>query len=173
MKEITLSQVRQHATLMVRSLHIITTCLLFLAGAFWFSNQRDENITSNSYHGTWIADNKNESKTVRAIVSFEEGYESVWIKLARTKETQGDAKGNIDSRLIKMNTWEFLHQTLVMAEIGRIEEVQEDNLEYSDLKGVLTVGTHYEDGHLTLIMDQAEVFGGASEKMVFIMSRDR
>lgn len=169
MKKFMLFQGRRRVAVIYKYLLTITACLLVFAGSYWFDSKRSEDITTSSYHGVWEQGNK----TVKVAVSFDLDNNVALIKLLKEEVLSDSHAPLVSTRFIKINLRAFLHQTLVMAYIKGQNEESNENSNQSDATKMLSMATNYNNGLLTLILDEEDVFGDATDKMVFIMNKAR
>ncbi|MFP2428861.1 hypothetical protein [Enterobacter ludwigii] len=166
-----LFQEKRRVATMYKYLLAITACLLVFAGSYWFDSKRSEEITNFSYHGLWEQEQKH--KTVKVAVSFDLDNNLALIKLTKKEMLSDNHSFQDNARLIKMNLRAFLYQTLVMAHIGQQKVESNENPNLFDTAKMLSIATYYNNGRLTLILDEEDVFGDSDDKMIFIMNKDR
>lgn len=172
MKRTGILQIKQHAVKMFRYLLTITACLFVLVGIQWFEVKRDKEISRHSYHGSYLSHQDN--IIIKANLSFDMDSDSAWLKLAKVQHHPEGGEPKTDVRYIKLNSKALWHQSLIMASIR--QDVKNGGLgggEWPEQYKMLPIGAHYINGRLMLIVDEEDVYGDKTEKMVFIMSKDR
>ncbi|MGN8010298.1 hypothetical protein [Enterobacter sp. 22325] len=163
-----LFQGKRRVAKLYRCLLSITACLLVFSGCYWFDSKLRDEITRYSYHGLW----EQKNKTVIGAVSFDLDNNLALVKLTKKEMLPDGQVSQVNSRLIKMNLRAFLQQRLVMAHIGQQKIGSYDDLNHFGSNLMLSIATHYDNRHLTLILDSEDIFGDTSDKIVLIMSKD-